>query len=99
MISIRLMLTIRAETKMPCDHESDLIANIDGLFSYALMLTRNCAEAEGLVQETFVRAVPAVDRLRAGSNLKAWLFTILRDVWRKRSRKRRSESQFSQIDD
>jgi hypothetical protein len=47
---------------------------LDGLYSYALVLTRNHAEAEDLVQETYVRAVQAVGRLRAGSNLKGWLF-------------------------
>jgi RNA polymerase sigma-70 factor (ECF subfamily) len=39
-----------------------------------LVLTRNHAEAEDLVQETYVRAVRAVGRLRAGSNMKGWLF-------------------------
>jgi RNA polymerase sigma-70 factor (ECF subfamily) len=54
---------------------------IDGLYSYALTLTRNHAAAEDLVQETYLRAIPAVGRLRPDSNMKAWLFTILRNVW------------------
>jgi RNA polymerase sigma-70 factor, ECF subfamily len=64
--------------------------HIDGLYSYALVLTRNHAEAEDLVQETYVRAIPAVGRLRPDSNIKAWLFRILRNVWFNQLRKRRS---------
>ncbi|MBB5066745.1 sigma-70 family RNA polymerase sigma factor [Granulicella mallensis] len=54
---------------------------IDRLYGYAMMLTRNRAEAEDLVQETYLRAFKAIDRLREDSNLKSWLFTILRNVW------------------
>ncbi len=41
-----------------------LIKHIDGLYSYALALSRNHVDAEDLVQETYVRAIPAVRRLR-----------------------------------
>jgi RNA polymerase sigma-70 factor, ECF subfamily len=64
---------------------------VDGLYSYALVLTRNYAEAEDLVQETYVRAIPAVGRLRPDSNVKAWLFRILRNIWLNQLRKRRSD--------
>jgi RNA polymerase sigma-70 factor (ECF subfamily) len=57
------------------------IEHLDGLYSYARVLTRNHAEAEDLVQETYVRAMQAMGRLRADSNMKSWLFTILRNVW------------------
>jgi RNA polymerase sigma-70 factor (ECF subfamily) len=53
---------------------------LDGLYGYAMTLTRNQAEAEDLVQETYVRAMGAFERLRPGSNLKSWLFTILRNI-------------------
>jgi RNA polymerase sigma-70 factor (ECF subfamily) len=66
------------------------IQYIDGLYSYALMLTRNHAEAEDLVQETYVRALQAMGRLRPGSNMKAWLFTILRNAWLNQLRKSRN---------
>jgi RNA polymerase sigma-70 factor (ECF subfamily) len=67
-----------------------LLENIDGLYSYALILTRNHAEAEDLVQETCLRAIEAIERLRAGSNMKGWLFTILRNVWFNQLRKWRN---------
>jgi RNA polymerase sigma-70 factor (ECF subfamily) len=53
---------------------------LDGLYGYAMTLTRNQAEAEDLVQETYLRAMGAFERLRPGSNLKGWLFTILRNI-------------------
>jgi len=57
------------------------IEHIDGLYSYALVLSRNQSAAEDLVQETYVRAIGAMGRLRTGSNVKSWLFTILRNIW------------------
>jgi RNA polymerase sigma-70 factor (ECF subfamily) len=54
---------------------------LDGLYSYAVMLSRNRTEAEDLVQETCVRALRAMQRSRPDSNVKSWLFTILRNVW------------------
>jgi RNA polymerase sigma-70 factor (ECF subfamily) len=72
--------------------------HIDGLYSYALVLTHNHAEAEDLVQETYVRAIPAIGRLRAESNIKAWLFKILRNIWLNQLRKRRSNPQMVQTD-
>jgi RNA polymerase sigma-70 factor (ECF subfamily) len=71
---------------------------LDGLYSYALVLTRNHAEAEDLVQETYVRAIPAMGRLRAGSNTKGWLFTILRNVWLNQLRKRHNGPQMIEIE-
>jgi RNA polymerase sigma-70 factor (ECF subfamily) len=70
--------------------QGTLLENIDGLYGYALILTRNHAEAEDLVQETYLRAIQAMGRLRAGSNIKAWLFTILRNAWFNQLRKRRN---------
>jgi RNA polymerase sigma-70 factor (ECF subfamily) len=53
---------------------------LDGLYGYAMTLARNHAEAEDLVQETYVRAMGAFERLRPESNLKSWLFAILRNI-------------------
>jgi RNA polymerase sigma-70 factor (ECF subfamily) len=71
---------------------------LDGLYSYALVLTRNHAEAEDLAQETYLRAMLAIGRLRAGSNIKGWLFTILRNVWLNQLRKRRNGPQLVEIE-
>ena len=74
------------------------VEQIDGLYGYALILTRNRPEAEDLVQETYVRAIPAMGRLRADSNMKSWLFTILRNVWFNQLRSRRDRPQTVDID-
>jgi RNA polymerase sigma-70 factor, ECF subfamily len=66
------------------------IEYLDGLYSYAMVLTRNHAEAEDLVQETYIRAMQAMRRLRADSNIKGWLFTILKNIWFNQLRKRRN---------
>jgi RNA polymerase sigma-70 factor, ECF subfamily len=62
------------------DFREKALQHLDGLYGYAMTLARNQAEAEDLVQETYLRAVQAFDRLRPDSNLKSWLFTILRNV-------------------
>jgi RNA polymerase sigma-70 factor (ECF subfamily) len=74
------------------------IEHIDGLYGYAMVLTHNRAEAEDLVQETYVRALQAMGRLRAGSNMKSWLFTILRNIWLNQLRKARNGPQIIQMD-
>jgi RNA polymerase sigma-70 factor (ECF subfamily) len=84
---------------MLCDHDTESLLYIDGLYSYALVLTRNHADAEDLTQETYVRAMPALGSLRPGSNLKAWLFTILRNVWLNQLRKRGRGPRFVGLDD
>src|SRR6201992_1555369 len=71
---------------------------MNGLYGYALALTRNHAEAEDLVQETYVRAIAALKRLRSDSNVKAWLFKILRNIWLNELRKKRSASTLGQPD-
>jgi RNA polymerase sigma-70 factor (ECF subfamily) len=75
-----------------------LIKHIDGLYSYALALSRNRIDAENLVQETYVRAIPAVRRLRKESNIKSWLYTILRNIWLNQIRQPRVTIQMSGMD-
>jgi RNA polymerase sigma-70 factor, ECF subfamily len=79
--------------------DSTGIEHLDGLYSYAMVLSRNHAEAEDLVQETYVRAIQALGRLRAGSNMKGWLFTILRNIWFNQLRKRRNGPQMVEVED
>lgn len=74
------------------------IEYLDGLYSYAVVLTRNYLEAEDLVQETYVRAIQAMGRLRAGSSIKGWLFTILRNIWFNQLRKRRNGPEMIEIE-
>src|SRR5260221_3465123 len=70
--------------------EAEALASLDSLYRAALRLTRVPADAEDLVQETYLKAFRAADRFQPGTNLRAWLFTILhntaRNVARDRSR-------------
>jgi RNA polymerase sigma-70 factor, ECF subfamily len=74
------------------------IEHVDGLYGYALVLARNRTDAEDLVQETYVRALDAAGRLHENSNIKGWLFTILRNLWLNELRKRRSAPHIVEID-
>ncbi len=74
------------------------LEHIDGLFSYAMALTRNSFEAEDLVQETYVRAIRWRGRLREDSNVKAWLYTILRNIRLNQLRNQRIRPKLLELD-
>jgi RNA polymerase sigma-70 factor, ECF subfamily len=74
------------------------IEDLEGLYSYAMRLTRNHAEAEDLVQETYTRAMQAIQKLRDDSNIKGWLFTVLKNIWFNQLRKHRNGPQMVEIE-
>jgi RNA polymerase sigma-70 factor (ECF subfamily) len=59
---------------------------LEPLFATAMRLTRNRADAEDLVQDTFVKAFRFSGQFKRGTNLRAWLYTILHNTWRNRRR-------------
>lgn len=74
---------------------TDALALLDSLYGTAMRLTRNPDAAQDLVQDTYLKAFRARGRFAAGTNLKAWLFTILHNTWRNRRRDRaRSRVEF-----
>jgi len=68
--------------------ETEALASLDSLYRAALRLTRRPADAEDLVQETYLKAFRAADQFKPGTNLRAWLFTILHNTARNRARDR-----------
>jgi RNA polymerase sigma-70 factor (ECF subfamily) len=60
----------------------DALSHIDSLYGTALRLTRRPADAEDLVQDTYLKAFRASHQFARGTNLKAWLFTILHNTYR-----------------
>src|SRR6266540_7155140 len=68
--------------------ETEALACLDSVYRTALRLTRVPADAEDLVQETYLKAFRAADRFEPGTNLRAWLFTILHNTARNRARDR-----------
>ena len=61
--------------------EQEALPHLDAVYRFALRLTRSPAEAEDLVQETFLRAYRAWDQYTLGTNAKSWLFTICRNAF------------------
>jgi RNA polymerase sigma-70 factor (ECF subfamily) len=71
--------------------ERDAMPMLDQLYSAALRMTRNPADAEDLVQETYLKAYAAFASFRAGTNLKAWLYRILTNTYINGYRKRQRQ--------
>lgn len=75
---------------------------MDQLYSAALRMTRNPADAEDLVQETYLKAYRAYERFEEGTNLKAWMYRILTNSYINRYRKqqrRPDESDIADVED
>lgn len=68
-----------------------LLAAVPGLRAFAISLSGNVDRADDLVQDTLVRAIANAHRFELGTNLNAWLFTILRNLFHSEYRKRRRE--------
>ncbi|MBC3193717.1 sigma-70 family RNA polymerase sigma factor [Pseudonocardia sp. C8] len=71
--------------------ERDAMPLLDQLYGAALRMTRNPADAEDLVQETFLKAYSAFGSFRRGTNLKAWLYRILTNTYINGYRKRQRQ--------
>lgn len=65
----------------PSDWREAVIARIPSLRAFAWSLARNPSDADDLVQETLTKAWTYREKYEAGTNLRAWLFTILRNTW------------------
>ncbi|MDM7459509.1 MAG: RNA polymerase sigma factor [Paracoccus sp. (in: a-proteobacteria)] len=68
-----------------------LVHHLPALRAFALSLTREGASADDLVQDTIVKAWTNMDKFQAGTNMRAWLFTILRNTFYSSRRKTRRE--------
>ncbi|WP_312783336.1 sigma-70 family RNA polymerase sigma factor [Brevundimonas sp.] len=75
----------------PADWRYAITGLLPALRAFAFTLSRNSADADDLVQETLTKAWAHRARFEPGSNLRAWLFTILRNSWYTGAAKRRRE--------
>ncbi|WP_037558770.1 sigma-70 family RNA polymerase sigma factor [Spirillospora albida] len=79
--------------------QRDVLPFLDQLYSAALRMTRNPADAEDLVQETFAKAFASFHQFKEGTNLKAWLYRILTNTFINSYRKRQRQPQQAATED
>lgn len=83
------------ESERNARFERDALMFLDQMYSAALRMTRNPADAEDLVQETYAKAYASFHQFREGTNLKAWLYRILTNTFINSYRKKQREPQRS----
>jgi RNA polymerase sigma-70 factor (ECF subfamily) len=83
--------SVETEDQRAARFERDAMPMLDQLYSAALRMTRNPADAEDLVQETYLKAYAAFESFSKGTNLKAWLYRILTNTYINGYRKRQRQ--------
>lgn len=93
--------TATGDAERPLDElfEEQALPFLDQLYAAALRMTKNPADAQDLVQETFVKAFAAFGQFKQGTNLKAWLYRILTNTFINSYRKKQREPYQGTIDD
>jgi RNA polymerase sigma-70 factor (ECF subfamily) len=76
----------RRQRAEPDTFGAEVLGYLEPLYATALRLTRNRSDAEDLVQDTLVKALRFRGRFQSGTNLRAWLSTILHNTWKNRLR-------------
>ena len=83
----------RPAKRKPLDFEKDILPFVDSLYSTAYRLVMNHQDAEDLVQETCMKAFKYYDKFEPGTNLRAWLFKILKNTFINTYRKKKATPQ------
>lgn len=91
------MLLFSRKRKARDAFEADVLPLVDRLFGFAMYLSGDRREAEDLVQDTLVKAYRSFDRFEPGTNLRAWLYTILANTYKNRLRRR--DQNWGSLDD
>ncbi|WP_370399711.1 RNA polymerase sigma factor [Sulfitobacter sp. JB4-11] len=78
------------------DPRDELVDHLPAMRAFAISLTRNGAVADDMVQDTLVKAWTNIDKFQAGTNMRAWLFTILRNTYY--SSRRKSKREVADVD-
>jgi len=77
------------KSKRRKEFEQEVLAHLDRLFGYAMHLTKNPEDASDLVQDTYLNALKSEKQYSLGTNAGAWLFTIMRNTFLNKLRKKR----------
>lgn len=83
----------------PATFAEDAMPYMNQLFATAMRMTRNRADAEDLVQETYLKGYRAYERFEAGTNLRAWLFRILTNNYINTYRKKQRRPSQTDLED
>jgi RNA polymerase sigma-70 factor (ECF subfamily) len=93
------MTTTETQDERVARFERDALPFLDQLYAAAMRMTRNPADAEDLVQETFAKAFASFHQFEDGTNLKAWLYRILTNTFINSYRKKQREPKQSGAED
>lgn len=83
-------------SKVYTDPRDELVEHLPAMRAFAISLTRNGAIADDMVQDTVVKAWTNIEKFQVGSNMRAWLFTILRNTYY--SSRRKAKREVSDVD-
>ncbi|MGL4413838.1 RNA polymerase sigma factor [Roseinatronobacter monicus] len=84
-------MTTQTKAQTPADPRDEIVTYLPALRAFARGLTGNVTSADDLVQDTVLKAWSKFDQFHEGTNLRAWLFTILRNTFLSQQRKRAKE--------
>ena len=94
----RVFSEVMSDTDYSLRFEAEALSYMDQLYAAALRMTRNPADAEDLVQETYLKAFAAIDKFTPGTNLKAWLYRIQTNAFINTYRKKQREPKRTDAD-
>ena len=92
-------LDTETEAERSARFERDALPFLDQLYSAAMRMTRNPADAEDLVQETFAKAYSSFHQFKPGTNLKAWLYRILTNTFINSYRAKQRRPEQTELDE
>jgi RNA polymerase sigma-70 factor (ECF subfamily) len=98
-VPVDASLAAETEEQRDARFERDAMPFLDALYSAALRMTRNPADAEDLVQETYAKAYASFHQFKPGTNLKAWMYRILTNTFINGYRKKQREPLASGTDE
>lgn len=90
---------VESEQELRVRFEQEALPLIDQLYGGAMRMTRNPADAEDLVQETYMKAFQAFASFKPGTNLKAWLYRIMTNAYINTYRKKQRRPQQTSADE
>jgi len=89
----QLLFSLDRKKELKAEFERVALPQLSHLYTSAFYLTKDKAEAEDLVQETYIRALRFFDKFQPGTNCRAWLLSILRNLFINRYQQKKREAE------